>query len=223
MENRIALLRQVSFCAGLPDEAVAALAAIAVPLQRRAGTVIQWAGGPAEHMYIVTQGRVKIARLAPKGREQVLHVATSGQHFNTVPIFEGGPCPANAEAITDVALLALPRAALLQVVEEHPPLALALLKEFAERLRHLVNLVDTVALHTVQGRLAHLLLMQAQAAERGEAVPALTQAEMAARLGTVREVVARTLKGFEPLDLIRIERGVITVLDGEELAAHSEH
>ncbi|HEY0738688.1 MAG TPA: Crp/Fnr family transcriptional regulator, partial [Herpetosiphonaceae bacterium] len=165
----------------------------------------------------------KIARLATNGREQVLHVAAPGHHFNTVPIFDGGPCPANAEALTDVRLLMLPLPDLRAVVESQPTLALAFLKEFTGRLRHLVNLVDELALHTVQGRLAHLVLEQAQAAERGEDVPPLTQAEMAAQLGTVREMVARTLKSFDVLGLIRIERGVITVLDRDGLAAQAEH
>lgn len=223
MNQPIDTLRRVSFCADLTEAALSALAAIAVPLHRQAGTLIQLEGEPAEAMYIVAQGRVKIARLATNGREQVLHVAAPGHHFNTVPIFDGGPCPANAEALTDVRLLMLPLPDLRAVVESQPTLALAFLKEFTGRLRHLVNLVDELALHTVQGRLAHLVLEQAQAAERGEDVPPLTQAEMAAQLGTVREMVARTLKSFDVLGLIRIERGVITVLDRDGLAAQAEH
>jgi CRP/FNR family cyclic AMP-dependent transcriptional regulator len=108
------------------------------------------------------------------------------------------------------------------VVEAHPALARALLREFTGRLRHLVDLVDTLALHTVQGRLAGLLLAQAEAAERGEPVLPLTQAEMAAQLGTVREMVGRTLKSFEALGLIRIERGAIQLLDREGLAQQRE-
>lgn len=223
MEQPIDTLRQVSVCTDLPEAALRALAAIAVPLQRPAGAMIQLEGEPAEAMYVVAQGRVKIARLAANGREQVLHVAAPGHHFNTVPIFDGGPCPANAEALTDVQLLMLPLRDLRAVVEGQPALALAFLKEFTGRLRHLVNLVDELSLHTVQGRLAHLVLEQAEAAERGEEVSPLTQAEMAARLGTVREMVARTLKSFDVLGLIRMERGVITVLDRDGLAAQAEH
>jgi CRP-like cAMP-binding protein len=212
----------VSFCAGLPEPALMALARIATPLQQRAGAMIQFEGDPAEVMYIVADGRVKIARIGANGREQVLNVIPAGGHFNTVPIFDGGACPANAEALTDVTLLALPGDALLDVVEQHPPLALALLKEFTGRLRHLVNLVDELALHTVQGRLAGLLLEQAEAAERGVPTAPLTQAEMAARLGTVREMIGRTLKTFEVLGLIRLDRGQITILDRAGLAAQRE-
>lgn len=223
MDQRITALRRVDFCATLDEQAIAALAGIAVPLHRPLGAIMQLAGEPAEAMYVVIEGRVKIARIAPNGREQVLFVAGPGQHFNGVPIFDDGPCPANAQALTDVRLLALPRAGLRRAVIEQPALALALLREFTGRLRHLVGLVDDLALHTVQGRLARLLVAQAEAAERGAAVAALTQAEMAAQLGTVREMVARTLKGFEVQGLIRLERGVITIVDRARLAAQAEH
>ena len=221
-DDRAAVLRRVSFCAVLSDEVVASLAAIAGPLQRPAGAFVQFEGDPADAMYVIAQGHVKIARSSASGREQVLNVLGPGSHFNTVPMFDGGRCPANAQALTDVALLALPREHLLRVVERHPPLALALLKEFTGRLRHMVNLVDELALHTVQGRLAGLLLEQAAAADRGEALPPLTQAEMAARLGTVREMIGRALKTFEGLGLIRLDRGTITLVDRAGLAAQHE-
>ena len=102
------------------------------------------------------------------------------------------------------------------------PLALALLKELTSRLRHLVNLVDDLALHSVQGRLAGMLLEQAAEDKRGMPAAALTQAEMAARLGTVREMVGRALKTFEALGLLRLERGVIVLLDRAGLVAQRE-
>jgi CRP-like cAMP-binding protein len=213
VEDRIAQLRRVGFCARLPEAAVRALAGIAAPIARPARTMLQLEGDPADVMYVITAGQVRIARIAANGREQVLNVIGPGGHFNTVPMFDGGTCPANAEALTDVTLLALPRDALLEVVEAHPSLARALLREFTGRLRHLVNLVDELSLHTVQGRLAALLVDQAEAAERGELVGPLTQAEMAARIGTVREMIGRTLKSFEALGLIRLERGNITLVD----------
>jgi CRP-like cAMP-binding protein len=223
MDNdRTSFIRSVSFCAGLPDPAIAALSAISMLLQRPAGAFIQFEGDPADTMYLVIRGRVKIARTSASGREQVLYVIGTGGHFNTVPMFDGGACPANAQAIDNVTLLALPRDRLLRVLEDHPALALALLKEFTGRLRHLVDLVDDLALHTVQGRLAGLLLEQAAAAEHGAAAAPLTQAEMAARLGTVREMIGRALKTFEALGLLRLDRGVIVLLDRAGLAAQRE-
>jgi CRP/FNR family cyclic AMP-dependent transcriptional regulator len=216
--QQVEILKRCSFCAELPDEVLRDLASIAVPQQYPARHLIQFEGDPAEAMYVVAQGRVKISRIGSNGREQVLNVIGPGGHFNTAPIFDNGLCPANAEALSDLALLVLPRPAMRSQIARHPDLAMALLSEFAGRLRHLVNLVDELALHSVQGRLAGLLLQQAEAAERGEAVHALTQAEIATRLGTVREMVARTLKGFEIQGAIRLDRGAITILDRELLA-----
>jgi CRP-like cAMP-binding protein len=112
MDEREAMVRRVSFCAGLDDAAVVALASISAPLRRPAGAFVQFEGDPAGAMYIVAEGHVKIARTSASGREQVLNVLGPGSHFNTVPIFDGGDCPANAQALTDVALLALPRDAM---------------------------------------------------------------------------------------------------------------
>jgi len=105
--DRTSFIRSVSFCTGLPDPAIAALSAIAIPLQRPAGAFIQFEGDPADAMYLVIRGRVKIARTSASGREQVLYVIGVGGHFNTVPMFDGGTCPANAQAIDGVALLVL--------------------------------------------------------------------------------------------------------------------
>ena len=88
--DRTSFIRTVSFCAGLPDSAIAALSAIAIPLQRPAGGFIQLEGDPADVMYLVIRGRVKIARTSASGREQVLNVIGAGGHFNTVPMFDGG-------------------------------------------------------------------------------------------------------------------------------------
>jgi CRP/FNR family transcriptional regulator, cyclic AMP receptor protein len=213
-----AILRRVSFCAELPESTLRDLEAITVPLTRPAGANLLIEGEPAEAMYVVATGYVKVSHVASSGREQVLTVVGPGGHFNTVAIFDGGACPANADALSAVTLLALPRAALLNVMELHPPLMRAFLRELAGSLRHMVKLVDTLALHTVQGRLAGLLIDQAEAAARSEPTPPMTQAEMAARLGTVREMIGRTLKGFEAQGLIRLERGAIMVLDWAGLA-----
>lgn len=206
----------------LPAAALGELAAHAAPLERPQGALIFQAGEPSPGLFIVRSGRVKIVRESPGGREQVLHVVEAGQQFNLVPAFDGGPCPASALALSDVRLLLIQAADLRATARRHPDLALALLAEAGARLRGLVRLVDDLALHTVQSRLARLLLDQAAAAEAGAAPPPLTQAEMAARLGTVREMVGRSLKTFEQLGLISVARGTISLVDRAGLRAQAE-
>lgn len=217
-----AFLNSLSFLSEQPEATVAAVAAISVTLRRPAGTVLFLAGEEAPGLFIVVAGRVKIVRESPTGREQVLAVIEAGNHFNLVPIFDGGPSPATAICLTDVELLLLPAVPLRELTRRTPELAMALLADAGRFLRRLVNLVDDLALHTVQGRVARLLLAQAEAADRGEPVAPLTQAEMAARLGTVREMVGRTLKTFEALGLIAMSRGTIAILDREGLAQQAD-
>ena len=212
-------IRRVGFCAELSEPTLAALDRAVRPVRRPAGASILLQGAPAEAMYIVAEGTVKVGRGSARGREQSLHTAGVGEHFNLVPMFEGGACPATVDAVTDVVLLALPRASLHRLVTQHPDLGLALLKDMATYLRRMVDLVDDLALRSVQGRLAGLLLTLAESAARGDPPRPLTQAEMAARLGTVREVVSRSLRSLETAGVIRVNRGDIQVLDRAGLAA----
>jgi CRP-like cAMP-binding protein len=207
------LLQQINFVRPLDTQVRAALAARVTRLSVERGAVITLEGEPADAMYLVSEGRVKIVRYSAEGREQIMHVAERGDHFNTVPMFDGGPCPATTVALQPSTLLALRRVDLHDLIDQYPQLAVALLREFAGRLRMLVGLIEDLALHTVHGRLAKLLLQQAEAAEHGAPPPPMTQAEMAAHLGTVREMVARTLKSFEAAGLISLDRGAIRILD----------
>ena len=216
-------IQQLSLFTNLSDSVLEALTRIAIPVQCRAGDILFYKGDPAPGLYAILHGRVKIAREAPNGREQVLTIAGVGQHFNSVPVFDDGPCPANAQAMTDVNLVLFPVDALREVVAKHPTLAMALLAECCGYLRQLVSLVDDLALATVQGRLARLLLSLDEEAEHNPDLPPLTQAEMAARIGSVREMVSRTLKVFDSLELISIDHGVITICNAEGLREHAEY
>jgi CRP-like cAMP-binding protein len=126
------------------------------------------------------------------------------------------------QTLTDATLLAFPAEPVHALMAREPAFTLALLTDLAARQRRLVGLVDELALHTVQGRLAKLLLSRAEAAERGIPVPPLTQADMATQLGTVREMVSRTLRTFEGLGLIEIKQGQIVVKDRAGLEEKAE-
>jgi CRP-like cAMP-binding protein len=221
MERREAI-RRVTFARELEDQVIEALAAKAVERRVGRGATITLEGEPAEAMYLVVEGRIKISRYSAEGREQIMYTAEAGDHFNTVPLFDGGSCPANTEALVPSLLLVLYTEHVQAVAWRYPQLATALLREFAGRLRMLVGLVEDLALHTVHGRLARLLLQQAEAARHGNHQPPMTQAEIAAHLGTVREMVSRALKSFEVAGLITLERGTIRILDPEGLRARAD-
>jgi len=213
-----AMIRTGHLFARLPEASIEALRAIAVLRHYPARTQLFLEGDPVADLCVVITGRVKIGRVSTRGREQIMTLVEPGQHFNIVPVFDGGPCPANAETMTASQVLRFPSDALRQRVGQDAALALMLLKECCSHMRRLVNMVDDLTLHTVHGRLAHLLVQVAS----GESAMPLTQAEMAAQLGTVREMVGRSLKTFEALGLIEIQRGVIRVMDQQGLLAQAD-
>jgi CRP-like cAMP-binding protein len=213
-------LRGIALFAGLSQGTLARLATVAVRRTYRPGEIILVEGEPCEAAYFLAEGFVRVYRLSPGGREQVLVRLGPGQAFNTVPPFRAqGVNHATVEALSRVVAYAVPAAEFRRAAAECPDLALAILRDFAERLHHLTNLVEDLSLRTVRGRLARFLLEQAQA---GQVSHRWTQEEIAASLGTVRDVVGRTLRAFADAGLIRMERHRIVLLDREGLEAEAE-
>jgi CRP-like cAMP-binding protein len=114
-------------------------------------------------------------------------------------------------AWTEVTVYAIERDHFVRIVRQHPTVAMAVLADFAAKLRHTTALVEDLSLRTVGARLAKLLLTQA--AEKDVAPRRMTQREMAAQLGTVREVVGRALAELEEEGLVRKERHRIVIVD----------
>jgi CRP/FNR family transcriptional regulator, cyclic AMP receptor protein len=216
------VVRSAHLFSNLPDDLIEDLRAIAVPLERSSKAVLFLEGDPSPGLYVALSGHIKISRIARTGREQVVTVIGPGQYFNLVPVFDGGACPANAESLDESRLLLFPTDALHHIVQRNPALGLVLLKDLTSFMRKLVNLVDDLSLHSVQGRLARLLLKMADDAATGAPRAPLTQADMAAQLGTVREMVGRSLKSFETLGLIKLDRGLIQVVNRDGLVAQAE-
>jgi CRP/FNR family transcriptional regulator len=219
------LLRRVPYFSGLSDELLTALAAAAIERRYTRGEMVFLEGEPCTGLYVVARGEVKVFKVSPQGREQVLHQLGPGSTFNDVAALDGGPNPASAAATADATLLCIPRAELRRLAQAHPALAWALIESLARRARHLVVMVEDLALRSVKARLARLLLAEAEATaaqaelDRGQMV---TQAEMAARLGTVREMVGRALRELADEGLISLDRHRIVITDRGRLAAVAE-
>ncbi|GAB4193133.1 MAG: Crp/Fnr family transcriptional regulator [Roseiflexaceae bacterium] len=210
-------LRDIPFFAALDD---ATLADVAVQIERREyrpGDYILFEDEQPAGLFFVQRGRVRLARTAPDGREQVLAMIGKGEHFNAVPLFDDHPNPATARAMSLVVCLVLPPTALFKLIHQHPDLSLALLREMAGQLRELVVLVEDLAFRSVRERLARQLLREAAggAAE-------LTQQELAEHTGTVREIAGRALRQLAEEGLVRLQRGRVIVLDAEGLGKVAE-
>jgi len=179
------------------------------------GEVILFEGEPAESVYFVVSGAVKVFKTSAEGKEQTLSIVRPGESFNDVPIFDGGANPASARAMGPVLLYGIRKSDMKAILRDHPQIALNVIKVLANRVRHLVSLVEDLSFKHVIGRVARILLEHVG----GEVRPGtrLTQQEMAAMAGTAREVVGRSLKALEEQGAIKLDHHRIIITDKEAL------
>lgn len=216
------LWRSVNYLSGVGDDALNDLARNSVLATFDQGEMIFLQDDPQNGIFLVESGAVKICRHSKEGREYILQIIHPGDTFNDVAALDGSSNPATAIAFTKTRVWRVARDDLRDIILRHPDLAWALIESLARRARFLVASVQNLAMRDVRGRLAQLLLEQAEADERGEAFVPLTQEEMANRLGTVREVVGRTLRTLVADGVIAVERQRITVIDRAWLAKEAE-
>jgi CRP/FNR family transcriptional regulator len=212
----------VRFLQQASSTAIDELAQVATCLSCPQGATIFLEGDPPSGLFLVERGVVKISRVSLEGREHIIHLAEPGDTFNDVSTLDGGPNPAHAVAHTDVVLWRIDRSDLQRLAFVYPDLAWALIEDLAARARMMVALIHDLAMRSVRGRLAKLLLSQANAGQADVVERWLTQEAMAARLGTVREMVGRTLRSLAADGIIAFDRHRIVILDPERLAEEAE-
>lgn len=197
-----------------------ALASIAQRRTFAAGQTLFLAGQPPEGLHVVVRGRVGIHVLSPEsGRELVLTVEHPYNTVAELPSFDGGPYPANAQALEETETLFLEQRAFEGVLGRAPGLALLMLRTLGRRLRRLVGLVESLSFQEVIHRLAAYL---GERAEAGVPFQLDTNAHIAAFLGTVPELVSRNLARLHQSGAIELAGRQVVGVDREALAELAE-
>ena len=172
-------------------------------------------GESDEVLYLVVSGAVKVLKTSAEGKEQILNIARPGDSFNDVAAFDGGPNPAAAQAMGPVVLYGIRKSNLETILKDYPQIAPNAIKVLSSRVRYLLSLVEDLSFKHVIGRIARILLEHA--GDGKVAGQRLTQHDMAAMAGTVREVVGRSLKALEEEGAIRFDRYRIVITNKELL------
>jgi len=210
MAITVQTLSKLSFFSGFDNDILLELVPYIHERTFSPGQVITLEGEPCQAVYFVAQGVVRTHRLSPEGREHVLAYLGPGEPFNLVPALDGGPHLAAVDAVTDATLYLLPCEHFRRIMSDHHQVALVVLEHLAAEVRRLSDMVEDLALHTVRTRLARFLLAQADGTQPSRR---WTQEEIAAHIGTVRDVVGRVLRTLADEGLIRRERGRLVVRD----------
>ncbi|MFX1266311.1 MAG: Crp/Fnr family transcriptional regulator [Promethearchaeota archaeon] len=184
------------------------------------GGIVQLEGEVVGDLYLVASGAIKLFKTSAEGKEQILSIVRPGEAFNDIAVFDGEPSPVSVQAMTPVTLYGIGRSELHTLLCEYPRLSLNTTKVLAERTRQLMSLVEDLSFRHVISRVAKVLL---ENAGNGTTPGArLTQQEMAALVGSVREVVARSLKTLQAEGAISLERHRIRITDRQLLESMVE-
>ena len=224
--DRIAILKSVALFADLSEKELGFLAERSSVKQISANELIFSEGDPCQGLFIVQSGAVKIFKMAPNGREQVLGIERTGNSVAELPVFDGGDYPASTIAVEDSALLFVRKEDFRALCLEHPEVALKVLRVVGRRLRGLVGIIEELSFTTVRQRLvAYLLRISGDAADTKKSVELLlpvSHQELAAELGTVRELVSRNLSRLQAEGLIKLQARSVQIPDLAALRAACE-
>jgi len=208
-------LESIPYFSGLSHTELDSIRQLVFDKTYQRGELIAFEDEPAEALFFVVSGVVKVFKTSAEGKEQILNLVRPGESFNDVPVFDGDLNPASAEAMGPVVLCGIRKNDLKIILRDYPQVSLNIIKVLADRVRQLVSLVEDLSFKHVIGRVAKILLEHTSNGSGPN--PRLTQQEMAAMAGTAREVVARSLKALEEEGVVRLERHRVVITDKEAL------
>jgi CRP/FNR family transcriptional regulator, dissimilatory nitrate respiration regulator len=217
--NTEELIDQIPLFRGLPEGQRTKLARVAVKKVYERGQAIFFEGELAHGFFVTLKGRVKIFKLSPEGKEQILHIIEKWEPFGEVPVFEGTSFPAHAEALQETETLFFPRSAFAALIREDPSLSMNMLAILSRRLKQFTVLVEHLSLKEVPQRLAAFILYLAENQKTpGRTVDLnITKGQLASLLGTIPETLSRILSRMATQGFLRLEGRKIAILDAEGL------
>jgi len=223
----LALLKRVAIFSSLSEQEFAFLMPRLVQRRFHAGEIIFNEDDACAGLYLVQSGNVRIFKSSAGGREQVLAIDGPGSSIAELPVFDGGNYPASAQAVNECNLFFFSRQDFQALCLQHPQVALKVLRVVGGRLRRLVGIIEELSFTTVRHRLIALLvrLAKSQGSRNGEAVTLVLPAnnsELAAQIGTVRELVSRNLSRLQADGLIRVDDREVAIPSLKKLEAELE-
>ncbi|MBW2090496.1 MAG: Crp/Fnr family transcriptional regulator [Deltaproteobacteria bacterium] len=214
------ILAGVPLFSGLTEAQYRDLAAIVVDRTFARGNSIFSEGDEGTGCYLVVKGRVKIYKLSPEGKEQILHLWGPGEPFGEAALFAGRNFPAHADAYEESRVFFFPRKAFANLIKANPSLALNMLATLSMRLHRFASLIEDLSLKEVPGRLAAYLLELSRTQDESDRVTLdLAKSQVANLLGTIPETMSRMLAMMVKQGLIKSDGPRIEILDREGLEA----
>lgn len=222
--SAVAILKKVPIFTGLDETEFAFLTTHVVPRKFSTGELIFGEAEPCTGLYVIESGNVRIFKSSAAGREQVLSIDGPGSSIAELPVFDEGNYPASAQSVNDCTLLFFSKKDFQALCRQHPDVALKVLRVVGARLRKLVGIIEELSFTTVRQRLVAMLVRLAKSSGQKQSggimitLPANNH-ELAAQIGTVRELVSRNLGRLQSENLIQMEGRTVAIVDLPKLEA----
>jgi len=215
-ENEAIYLKQVPLFAGLADEDIRGLMALAKRRTFRSGEVIFHREDPGQVLYVIKEGKVKISLISPDGQEISLVVFGKGECFGEFAILDGLPRSADAVALEKVECYTLQRSDFHNAIMKNPKIVIQIIEVLTRRLRSTDQMVEDLIFLDVYGRVAKKLLELADThgtkVDDGTRIDVrLTQQEIASMVGASRESVNKVMGYFTDKNFISTDKHKITL------------
>jgi CRP-like cAMP-binding protein len=217
-----AVLKRCPLFSGLEDREIAEIQAISASKRYPKGTVIFSEDEEAKGFFVLISGRVKVFKLSPEGKEQILHIISPGETFAEAALFAGSTYPAFAESLAETRALYFSKEGFLNLIRRNPQISLNMIASLSHWLRKFVSLVEELSLKDVSARLSKYLVdlsaKSGRSSERGiEFELDINKSQLASQLGTISETLSRALRKLRDRRIIEVEGKKITILQKEAL------
>jgi CRP/FNR family transcriptional regulator len=218
----IDLLRRCPLFAGLREEELKRIRAIAIPKRVEKREFLFSEGEEAKGFYVVLSGKIKLHKISPEGKEQILHVVSAPDAFAEAALFLEGTYPAFAEALSDSQLLFFPKRDFIQLIEKNPQLSINMIVSLSQFLKKFALLIEELSLKEVSSRIAKYLidlsLKQSKEGKSSREVELdLSKTQLASKLGTISETLSRTLAKMKAKRIIDVKKNRILIMNREAL------
>jgi CRP/FNR family transcriptional regulator len=216
-------LKHCPLFAGLGLAELQKMRAIAIPKRFGRKAILFSDGEEAKGFYVVLSGKVKVFKVSPEGKEQILHVITAPDAFAEAALFLEGTYPAFAEALSDCQVLFFPKRAFIQLIEKNPQLSINMIVTLSQYLKRFAILIEELSLKEVSSRVAkHFLDLSVKLSKEGKSAQEveldLSKTQLALKLGTISETLSRTLAKMKAKRIIDVKKNRILILDREALS-----
>jgi CRP/FNR family cyclic AMP-dependent transcriptional regulator len=212
-------LKRVPLFSDLSASELARFAELAREREYPKNSVILFEDDPGDALFVVSGGQVKVVLIGEDGREVILSVLSDGDFFGEMSLIDDEPRSAHVIAMRDSRLLVLRRDDFQQQIQQHPAIALKVLKVLVQRLRRADAKIGGLVLLDVNGRVARLLLDLANEGGGPKITRRLTHHTIAQMIGSSRETVSRAMRELVERGLIDVTRREITIRDRDGLSS----